>query len=358
MSLGPAGASQGDTFQRAKRAYELGDYRKAAMLLGQHLKVRPNDASAHYYMGHTQFGLGNYPASLSHFWQAHRLKPTQKDYATSYAGVVVFFTFSLVGQQRFEDALRVLNEASGRFPDEPEIGFARGVALFERWRLYGDPNDHLQALALWKQFSDAESLSSTADIIRGIADFEGQNYAAALAKFEAAEVRHPEHPYAPMWCGLAHAALGHYDDAEVHFTRALILFQKNASLYRYLGDVKALQGNTGEARRLYGRALELKPGDTATLINLALVYEAEGRVDEAIGTYRDVITLHPGDFDTLLQMIRLYQRAGRPDNALATLHKAREAVASGNPGPKLLEERNAVLLLETALTYLQRRDRA
>ncbi|MBI3930059.1 MAG: tetratricopeptide repeat protein [Armatimonadetes bacterium] len=353
-----SGDAAGRARERAVKAYDRADYRRAASLLGNHLKSNPRDAEAHYLMGLTQSRLKNRPLALRHLFEAHRLKPRQKQPVQEYGKVLEAHTFDLAGQQRFDEALAGVDEAARRFPDENWPFFARGLALFERWRHQRDPADHLQALALWKNYCDLESLSATADIVNGIADFEGHNYEAALSKFDSAAIREPNNPYAPMWRGLAHAALQQYEPAEDHLTRALDAFGTNASLYRYLGDVKALGGSLEEAESFYQKALGLKPGDPAALEHLALVCEARGKLEQAIGTYRDLITLRPADFDVLLQMVRLYRRAGKPDLALSTLRKAEEAFGTGTDNPKILEERRALLVLETGLTFLQRRDRA
>ena len=91
--------------------------------------------------------------------------------------------------------------------------------------------------------------------------------------------------------GLAHGALGQFDQAAAHNRRAIALQPNHAEAHLNLGNALKAQGRSEEALASYHRALELRPDSKGTITGNALA-EA-GRSDEAIAHYHKALALRP-----------------------------------------------------------------
>ena len=196
---------------------------------------------------------------------------------------------------------------------------------------------------------------ATNHVAQGDADFDQQNYAAAIDEYTQATRFQPDDPHVIGQLGLAHKALGHRSDAYVYLQRARALDSTNTTVgltlaNMFLADGRFAPAITGasailskeptnlEALNLLGsaylgdqdaaKALEtfrkiesVAPRDARGpyLVGLALL--AQQKVSEAAKSFQDALDLSPAFVDPLAQLVRIDFAANRRDGALARVQK-------------------------------------
>ncbi len=74
-------------FERGHAAFERGDYEEAERAFQEVLRVRPDDASAHLFLGLTEHELGRNDEAVSHYERAAALDASYRQLALYHAGV-------------------------------------------------------------------------------------------------------------------------------------------------------------------------------------------------------------------------------------------------------------------------------
>jgi CHAT domain-containing protein/Tfp pilus assembly protein PilF len=188
------------------------------------------------------------------------------------------------------------------------------------------------------------------------------DYAAAFAeaqKTEAAAKRGGTNnlPYflALNDLGRAHQALGRYGEAVGLFRQVLAAFQKNmsptdpniAQVLANLATALLLQGNAGEAEKLYKQALDIRtkqsaesPAVVVLINNLGNVYKSQARYDDADAQYKRALAMAekiggPDNLQVALvlnNLTKVYEDQGRFDEVEAAGKRAL-AIREGKLGP-------------------------
>jgi len=104
---------------------------------------------------------------------------------------------------------------------------------------------------------------------------------AALSAFERARRADPSSAMAAYNLGAAHLTFGEVEPARTAFEAAIALEPDFARAWNSLALLAAESGRTGEALRLWTRALVTNPRDPDTLYNVGTALWREGRRDEA-----------------------------------------------------------------------------
>ncbi|NEU77544.1 tetratricopeptide repeat protein [Nostoc sp. UIC 10630] len=135
--------------------------------------------------------------------------------------------------------------------------------------------------------------------------------------------------------------LGEVDQALNYYQQALNLCpaedeQELASIYHYLGMLKANKGEVEQAIKLYNQSLEITERisnvqtKAATLHELGGIYANKGEVDEAIALYNQVLEIDErignvqGKAATLHQLGGIYANKGEVDEAIALYNQSLE----------------------------------
>ena len=99
---------------------------------------------------------------------------------------------------------------------------------------------------------------------------------------------------------------------------------ENPDGFTLAGVAYAAKGGDKDAKALFAKALEVKPGDPNASINLASYALRDGNREEARSLYNQVLKQHPGHLRTLLLLANLESQSGHPRQALARLEEAAE----------------------------------
>ena len=83
--------------------------------------------------------------------------------------------------------------------------------------------------------------------------------------------------------------LRNWRNTRVLFEHAATVVPGNSKALTVLGSLAAEEGKTGEARRLYNRALHYSPHHPETHFHLGKLLDEEGKLDQAIGEYSQIL---------------------------------------------------------------------
>jgi len=136
--------------------------------------------------------------------------------------------------------------------------------------------------------------------------------------------------------GEAHAAraaldadLGHWDQAEPEFRRALALSPSYATAHQWYAEELAAHGRTSEALEEIRRARELDPLSLIVNVQVGYIDFLARRYDEAISEFRSAIQMDPDFFFAHADLGQAYEQKGMYPQALAELQKAADLTNQG-----------------------------
>ena len=113
-----------------------------------------------------------------------------------------------------------------------------------------------------------------------------------------------------------------YDEAIVHYQRALAHQDTHAPAYNNMGTALRAQGKVDEAIAAYRRALELQPQYAEARFNLANAELAKGRPNTAIEQFRAALEREPGSVEIRTNLAIALEQAGDTAGALAEFREA------------------------------------
>jgi Flp pilus assembly protein TadD len=117
---------------------------------------------------------------------------------------------------------------------------------------------------------------------------------------------------------------GKWEEAAVHFRKALEIKADDVTGQANLGNVLLQNGQVDEAIAQYRKALEIKPNDAEIHYDLGGAFLHNGQVDDAIAQYQKTLEIKPGYADAYNNLgLALFQK-GQLDDAIAQYQKALE----------------------------------
>ena len=218
--------------------------------------------------------------------QAGRLAEAEQAYrrvlalAPGHAGALKYLGLALVGRRAWAEAATVLATAAALHPEDGE-----------------------------KQ------------VLLGIAQAEGGQRQRAVESYRASLARR-EHPDTRVNLGNALAALGHPDEAEAEYLRALALNPRSVEALANLGNIMRERGRLPAAAERYGAALALVPAHAGARIGLCLSLSALGRHAEAETVAREGLRLGGEQAGLYNALGVALNEADRPAPALEAFRRA------------------------------------
>jgi superkiller protein 3 len=227
---------------------------------------------------------------------------------------------------RYEAAVRSLEQARAKSPNDRQIQYLLGVVLIER----GEYGRAIQAIdeGLAVAPNDPELLN-----VRGIARMRDRQYDAAIQDFEAAIA--PERHYATPETALAnlaatYVAQGRTDDAIATYWKALDLKPSDGMMRTALCQTLLDAGRTEVALRECTRATTDAPTYAPAFDQKGDVLRTMGKKADAIAAYQKAFELAPkGDLKESVR--RKVIALGSADPALAGKRKDRWELPASVP---------------------------
>jgi tetratricopeptide (TPR) repeat protein len=196
----------------------------------------------------------------------------------------------LMQKGKFAQAVDVLRQATILASDDDTIREHLALAHF-RNKQYRDAADVLTRLVKDDKYLKRSDLY----LALGECQMQMNKPRDARDSFDTASQLSPNQ--APVWIGLAKAALGVSDlrRAEMALKRALSIEPASSEANLLLGYVRLREGKFDEALAAFRKSNALDSGDTVSLCMVGYVLEKMGHNDEALRCYAQALKLKPND---------------------------------------------------------------
>ena len=321
---------------------QTGRLPRAAELLGEAIRVRPDEAAAQFNLGSTLRRLGRPAEALAcfdkaivlneayadaHFGRANALLELGRraDAVAGYDRVIALEPDHVEAETRRATTLRAL----GRFPealdgidrvlarkgDRAELHRLRGLLLADLQR----PEEAIAAYdrAIELDPRDGESLTNRGNLLRDVGRLHD-----ALASHDRAIAAQADRAEFHVNRGATHAALRRFDEALRDYDRALALKPDFAEAHVNRGAVMREIERLDEALAAYDRAIVLAPDLAVAHGNRGIVLRQLDRLDESLASHDRAVALEPGNAEAHNNRGVTLQELQRFDEALASCDRA------------------------------------
>lgn len=299
-------------------AYQAGHLQMAVDLIGQAIKLAPDDAAPHVNRGLALGALKRHDEALAHFERAIGLRP---GFAEAYVNRGII----LKELARPLDAIASYDQAIALQPRLAAAYNNKGNALRLLERLDEALTCYEQAFAL-----DGGDVDACQNM--GMLHADAGRTDEALQCFDQVIALRPQHAEAHNGKGAILAQRQQWAQAITHLQAAIQANDKLVQAYKNLGLAQYSLAQFAEAVQTSQNAAQQCPQDAEILSLLAISLMATGRYPEALATYDEAIRLAPQMPDLRYNRASLHTRFNRYENAIADYM----AVYDMNPGIKYL----------------------
>lgn len=210
-------------------------------------------------------------------------------------------------QDRFDEAIALLNRSFARDERDPDTSKALGLCLVKLGR--GDLAETFFEIATKLAPED-----SSAHYYLGLNAYTRRRFAPAVRAFERAVDLRPQSSENRSFLGRSYEALGRVEDARRQYREAIALNRaaadRSADPPLLLGTLLYRQGRLADADRYLREALEYAPDSALARYWLGLLLESRGEWQSAIRELRRASRLQPEDHRPYYALARLYRRLG------------------------------------------------
>ena len=305
-------------------AFGRGETDNARQLFERALKLSPNDADAHNYLGILDDGAGDLKGAEIHFSKAAQLNSRSASARNNYGAILLKLNRSREAAAEFEASLKLdakqtnalINLAQIRFNENTPESLRAAYALFERAAILADDASVERSLIVI-----ALRLKNAADAAKHY-----QIYTAQLAKENTADAAGRGE------LGGALLAVGLLDEAETELKAALAVDSSNAETVVLLGRVYLARNDLKSAGRLLETAVAQNRATAAIYSLLAVIYQKSGHYENAIPAMRLAINLEPNSENYRFQYGLLLTDA---DASAAAIIRLDEALKTFPNSPRL-----------------------
>lgn len=284
-------------------AYQAGHLQMAVDLIGQAIKLVPDDAAPHVNRGLALSALKRHDEALAHFERAISLRP---DFAEAYVNRGI----TLKELSRPEDAIASYDQAIALQPSLAAAHNNKGNALRQIERLDEALKCYAQAFALDGQDVDA---CQNLGMLHAGADRSDE----ALQYFDRVISLRPQHAEAHNGKGAILAQREQWTEAIKHFDAAIQADGNLVQAHKNLGLARICLFQFANAAESFKKAAQLSPQDVDILSLWALSLLDAGRYSEALALYDQAIRMAPGMVDLHYNRATLHIRFNRYEDASA-----------------------------------------
>ena len=294
-------------------AFGRGETDNARQLFERALKLNPNDADAHNYLGILDDGANDLKSAEIHFAKAARFNPKSASARNNYGAILLKLNRSREAAAEFEASLKLdpkqanalINLAQIRFNENTTESLRAASGLFERASgLANDASVERSLLVIALRLKNAADAAKYYRIYMARTD---ANSADAASRGEL---------------GGALLAVGLPDEAETELKAALAADSSNAETVVLLGRVYLARNDIKSAGRLLETAVADNRATAAIYSLLAVVYQRSGHYENAIPAMRLAINLEPDSENYRFQYGLLLTDADAPAAAIIRLDEA------------------------------------
>lgn len=288
------------------------------------IQAAPSDVRLHYVRGLALQERKRWAEAAAAFAM---VRPEDADL---YPAARLSLAYALSHVGRYDEALGILDQALEARPREVRLvtmkawvldragRSAQSVAMLER--------------AIADRQGDPRGGEGEGDLYEALAsslDRAGRGAEAIAILKKAAAVR-PRDETLRYALGVAYEKAGDREAAVGTMQELLSLNPDHADALNFVGYSLAERGvRLGEAEKMVGRALQLRPGNGYFMDSLGWVYFQKGDVARAVALLEKADAVSGGDPTILEHLGDAYRRAGRPADAEKSWRRALKALQQG-----------------------------
>jgi tetratricopeptide (TPR) repeat protein len=249
----------------------------------------------HYFLGMAFEGQEKNKEATASFEKV----PRNSSY---YKSAVIHLSFLYEQAGEAEKAIRLMNEAIEKEPNEPELYLFLG-ALYEEMASYDE------ALATFRKGLERNEDSVRLRFRLGVVHDKMGQKDACIEAMKAVIAIDPKHAEALNYLGYTYAELGiHLDEAENLVKRALIEKPNDGYITDSLGWVYYKKGLYDKAVQLLEEAAALADDDPTILEHLGDAYLKLNKPRKGLESYRKALEKKEEDKETLEQKIQSVEK--------------------------------------------------
>ncbi len=309
-------------FLKGRLAFAKEDFPTARDALARSIEYRPDHGPTLFFLGVTQFLLGNDSSATTYLLSYLAQQPDS-------AATRKILAILAIRKGDYAAAERRLRPLLKSTPDDTGALTLSATALLRAGK-------REEALAALQRVVDLKPKSSDAQIRLGTGQYIAGHFSNAAEALEQAISLDPKNEKPYMLLTRLYLDAGKTDKAWEVATRLQRESPGSATAQNMLGSVLAAQGKTDAARKAFERAAGLRPGDPFANHELAQIALKAGDPDAARRYYRAVLQYHTDHLLTLLRLGALEETVGNKQAAVEALRQAVRA------HPDVLEARLAL----------------
>ena len=313
---------------------ELGRYREAAVCFRRASVLEPGSVAARIHLGNTLLRDGRPRESRRVFESLVESNPAS---AASHLGLAR----AQGADGKSEAALRSYMQALDLAPEAGAIRYAlatlynrlgRDLDASRQLELIGEREltepsfDDPLATAVLEIRTDKHTL-----LERGLQLASQGSPAQATQAFEEALGLDSAYVQARINLVATYGRLGRFDEAQIHYERALELAPDSEELHVNWGTLQAGRDRLSYAARSFQRALEINPHSADTHADLGLVLDRAGQGAQAVRHFLRALEEDPGHRSANFHLARLRIAENRTEAAIRHLLRTVEPVDERTP---------------------------
>ena len=359
LAVRPGWAQQAQTgvdqsFARAVRLHQSGDYEAAIREYKNVLAIDPKRADARSNLGAAYAGLGRYQEAIEEYKAALTLDGQNESYQfnlalayyksadlTDAAGILSKIVAAHADNRNalllladcqfvlgdYKKVIALLQPVEASSPDDPTLNYLLGSALtndnqIERGQVYID--------RILRNGDSAE-----AHVMMGTSHLLARDYPTAIKEFVRALELNPKMPTVHSLYGRALLAVGDREAAMLQFRSEIEHNPNDFESNVYLGSLLKQDDKFDEALIHLARAAILRPGDLNVQYYIGSIYVSLARFEEARLTLENVVKVAPDFVEAHVSLATAYYRLKRKDDGdreKATILKLNAERQAATPG--------------------------
>ncbi|MDX1618003.1 MAG: tetratricopeptide repeat protein, partial [Balneolaceae bacterium] len=174
------------------------------------------------------------------------------------------------------------------------------------------------------QNEERELVNAQAQYIKGLEEFENENYERALDHLSMAYSKLPNHAGVNFALADAYLKLDDLSNAAFYGKKAADLEPENKWYHLKLAEIYRRAGKNQATINELKVALEYYPNSTEVLYELARVYSDHREYVESNKAYNKLLKLTGPDIGIYLQKLQNFNKLGMQDSSIVQLEKIRE----------------------------------
>jgi len=172
--------------------------------------------------------------------------------------------------------------------------------------------------------NEQELINAQTEYIKGLEEFENENYERALDHLSMAYSRLPGHAGVNFALADAYLQLDDLSNAAFYGKKAAELEPENKWYHLKLAEIYRLAGKNEATINELKIALKYHPNSTEVLYKLARVYSDHREFIESNRIYNRLLRLSGPDIGVYLQKLQNFNELGMQDSSIVQLEKIRE----------------------------------